>query len=176
MYACIVSEVLGWIVHCVSNLDVHLASSYIIECTIHPRTSDSTYACIYRPGLEIKATSLHCYVACMLNTQLLFGYAPQVLTQWQLHMDSSSVSHLTGPAPFSPRGSNNDQWEGGFWNFTWVCRWLESSATWGSDERLNATNIALYFSGKFVPIGSTMHPKHDIMLITFHALLLGKAY
>ena len=86
-----------------------LTLSYITHCTIHPRTSDSTYVYIYRHGLENKSTSLHCYVASMLNTNLLFGYAPQLLMLCQLCADSSSVSRLAAPTHFVPHGSNNNQ-------------------------------------------------------------------
>ena len=155
---------------------MYLALSYITQCTIQPRTSDSTYAYMYRHGIENKSTLLHCYVASVLNTNLLFSYTLQVLTRCQLQTNSSSVSHLTAPTYFISHGSNNDQWVGEFWNLTSMCRWLENSATCRSTEWSNATNNAIHLTGKFAPAGSPMHYKCDVMLITFHCLLLGKVH
>ena len=36
---------------------------------------------------------------------------------------------------------------------------MVNSATLGSDERSNATNIAIHFNGKLAPAGSPTHPK-----------------
>ena len=67
------------------------------------------YTWIYRHGLENKTTSLHCYVASVQNTSLLFGYVLQVLTWRQLHINISSVSHLTTLTHFVQCGSKNGQ-------------------------------------------------------------------
>ena len=123
-------------------------------------------------GLDNTFPSLHYYIASVLNSHLLFGYAQQVLTRGQLRTDSSSVSRLTASAHFVPHGSNNSQWLGGFLNFTSMCRWSENSATCESDGRSNATNIAIYFNAQFV---STTHPKRDVTLITFDYLLLERS-
>ena len=129
---CVESEVLERIVHCVSNLQVYLAWSYITQCTIHPDFQDLRfYTCVH-----IQAT----------------------------------------PTQFAPCGCNHDQCIGRFWNFASVCRWLENSATWGSDEQSNVTNIAIYFNGKLALAGSPTYPKRDATLTIFHCLLLGKVH
>ena len=76
MYKYVESEVWGWIVHCVLYVKAKYTCKLLPQYTVHPRTSYSTYAYIYRHGSENKTTSLHCYVATVLNTNLLSGSAP----------------------------------------------------------------------------------------------------
>ena len=152
--------------------------------TVHPRTSDSTYAYIhvYRHGLENKTTTLYCYKASMLNNNLLFGYSPQVHMRHQLHTDSSSVPCLKALTSFVPCGSNKSWCIGQFWNFTSVWRWLENSATCKYDKWLNATNTPIYFNGKFGPSRLSNAPQmwrhvcnqHCILVYSF--TLLGMAH
>ena len=92
-------------VHCACMIKLNTHISYLHNALPIPLPQ---IRYIYRHGLENKTTSLHCYIASVLNTNLRFGYAPQLLTQGQLHMDSSSVSCLTALTHFGPRGSKND--------------------------------------------------------------------
>ena len=73
MYAYVKSEVLGWIVCCVMYDKAKYTCKLLTQRTVHPRTSHSTYVYIDRHGLENKSTSLHCNIASVLNTNLLFG-------------------------------------------------------------------------------------------------------
>ena len=69
MYVDVESEVLGWTVCCVMYDKAKYACK-LFTCTqrtVHPMTSDSTSVYIYKHGWENKATSLHCYVASVLN-------------------------------------------------------------------------------------------------------------
>ena len=61
----------GWIVRCVMYDKAKYICKLLTQSTILPRTSDPTHIYGYRHGLENKTTLLHCYIASVLNTNLL---------------------------------------------------------------------------------------------------------